>query len=121
MGRRDWEVRLGMRLEDLDRASATDLVEAQRRLLAHEDQLDEDARLICEQLVDLLNLKSSREMSELIVRRWPDSVRAKALRAEQETDAKHVRATSASEQLESAQRSRRSAGGYFIKVAGTAE
>jgi hypothetical protein len=119
MGRRAWEVRLGVRLDGLGSASPAELVEAHRKLLALEDKLDEDARLICEQLVDLLNIKSSREMAELIMRRWPDSPRAKALWAEQQAES--ARAVSAGDRLASAQRSRLRASGYFIKVAGTAE
>jgi hypothetical protein len=73
------------------------------------------------QLVDLLNLKASREMSELILRRWPDSARGRHQRAEEQAEAEAARGEPAAEQLKSARRTGRAGSGYFIKVAGTAE
>lgn len=78
---RSWETRLGVRLDALDHAEPPELAEIQRRLLAREDSLDETLLPLCEQLLPLLNIKSGRELSELVLRRWPRSALAASLRA----------------------------------------
>jgi hypothetical protein len=60
-------------------------------------------------------------MSELVVRRWPDSPRARELAADQRAAAEARKGLTADELLTRARASRRASTGYFIKVAGTGE
>jgi hypothetical protein len=119
MAERDWEVRLGLRLDSLENADPVARARIHQALLAHEDQLDDSARAVCERLLPLLNVKSRREMSDLIARRWPDSPHAQKAVSPRER-AEHVAATE-SALIARADATRSGDARYWLRVAGTGE
>jgi hypothetical protein len=73
---------------DLSRStSAQDILEIRRKVAAREAELDDSALALCERVLPRLNVKHAREMSELIVRRWPNSPHAQRVVAESERKA----------------------------------
>jgi hypothetical protein len=106
---------------ELERAtSVQDVLEIRRKLASHETQLDDSALALCERLLPRLNVKDARELSELIVRRWPDSPYAQRIAANSERKAAERRRT-ASASLRDAIESRRVGMAYWLKVTGTGE
>jgi hypothetical protein len=84
MGRLSRSRRLGITPADIDTALPERVLELYREVLSHEDELGDTALLICERLLPRLNVKNRRELSEVIVRRWPDSPTAQAIAGDEE-------------------------------------
>ena len=118
---RDWESRLGIRLDSLEAASPADRADIHRKLLGWESRLDPAALPICERLLPLLNVKNAREHAELIVRRWPDSPLGRELAATMRAKAQRSQGKDGRAVLQAAAASWRPGARYWIKVAGTGD
>src|SRR5688500_5659186 len=106
---------------DLARStSPQDVLEIRHKVAAREAELDDSALALCERLLPRRTVKHAREMSELIVRRWPDPPRAQQVMAESERKAAERRIV-ASDSLREAVESRRLGMAYWLKVTGTGE
>lgn len=69
----------------------------------------------------LANVKNARELSQLIVRRWPESPRGRELAASMSRQSEQGRGEDARVLLDAAAASRRPGTAYWIKVAGTGD